>query len=114
VDVPPGVTAPKVVLPPTDLTPVKPAPTGPAGPATLVVRPWTLPEFAHDFRPAPGKYEVVLIHPITCCPVKVCFCLPDACVKTVRLHDRQVTFHYGLAQNVVLHFNPNGTVTVRE
>ena len=29
--------------------------------------------------PAPGHYEVVLLNPETCCPVKVCFTLPCGC-----------------------------------
>jgi hypothetical protein len=106
VDVPPGVTPPVVVLPKTDLTPVLPTPTP-------LVRPMTLPEFARCFHPTQGTFKVVLIHPVTCCPVTVCFCLPG-CPKTVRLHDRRVTFHYGLAKNVVLNFTPDGRVTVRD
>src|SRR5262249_9693354 len=55
-------------------------PTTPVPPPT-VVRPLTLAEFAESFKPAPGTYEVVLLHPDTCCPVKVCFTLPCGCPK---------------------------------
>lgn len=106
VDVPPGVTPPMVVLPKTDLTPVLPSPTP--------VKAMTLPEFAGSFKPAAaGTYKVVLIHPVTCCPVTVCFTLPG-CPQTVRLHDQRVTFHYGLGKNVILQFNSDGGVTVRD
>ncbi|MGH7174534.1 MAG: hypothetical protein ACRELG_30065, partial [Gemmataceae bacterium] len=58
------------------------APTLPAGPtpgplvipdlpppAIVPVRPLTIDEFAASFKPLPGRYEVLLIHPKTCCPV---------------------------------------------
>ncbi len=75
-------------------------------PATLApapVRPVTVAEFAASFQPAPGKYEVVFVHPVTCCPVKVCFTLPCGC-PTVRVHKRMLTFDYGRHHVVRIRF----------
>src|SRR5579875_3701130 len=53
-------------------------------PAALPLRPLTVSEFVATFKPLPGKYEVLLIHPKTGCPVKVCFTLPPGCIRNVR------------------------------
>jgi hypothetical protein len=67
-------------------------------PAPAVVRPIALGEFAASFKPAGGKYEVLFCNPVTGCPTPVCFCLPDGCVKCVRVTRRQITFDYGNCQ----------------
>lgn len=51
-------------------------------------------DFACAFKPLPGKYEVVFIHPVTCCPVCVCFELPCGCPK-VHVGKRYLEFDYG-------------------
>lgn len=51
-------------------------------------------DFACAFKPQCGKYEVVFIHPVSCCPVCVCFDLPCGCPK-VRCGKRYVEFDYG-------------------
>src|SRR4051812_14738073 len=85
-DVPPGT----VVSTPTELPPPRPLPSSP--PAE--VRPMTVAEFAAHFKPAPGTYEVLLIHPGSGCAVPVQFTLPCGCPK-VRVHRRQIDFDYG-------------------
>ncbi len=100
---------PPVVVYPGDPPPV---PLPPAEPIA-VGRPPTLAEFAASFQPAPGHYEVVLLNPETCCPVKVCFTLPCGCPK-VRVHDKSLVFHYGLLDNVSIRFRHDGSVAVKD
>ena len=102
---------PPVPLPPAEPVTVAPVPVSP--PPGVVVRPPTLEEFAASFQPAPGHYEVVLLNPETCCPVKVCFTLPCGCPK-VRVHDKSLVFHYGLLDNVSIRFHHDGSVAVKD
>jgi hypothetical protein len=73
----------------------------------------TLGEFTQG-RFGPGQYEVMLIHPCTCQPVKVCFCLP-VCPKKVFVSKSRIEFRWGLlcCKAVVVHFLPDGRVHVR-
>jgi len=71
----------------------------------------TLEEFAHAFKPAPGDYEVWLIHPGSECPVKVCFTLPCGCPK-VCVTCRQIVFDYGHCETVKIRMAICGTVRV--
>lgn len=57
-------------------------------------RPISHYDFARMFQPVPGNYEIVFIHPVKCCPVKVCFCLPPGCPK-VCVNKRSLCFDYG-------------------
>lgn len=95
---------------PLDVVPARPVP--PVG--SLPLRVPTLAEFVTSYRAAPtgGHFEVVLLHPYTCQPVKVCFDLPG-CPKRVRAGKNQVDFRYGLCKVVSLRFYPDGTVRVR-
>jgi hypothetical protein len=65
----------------------------PQPPPRVVVRAPTLEEFAASFRPAPGNYEVTILHSRTCCPVTICFTLPPGCPK-VCLSKHQLDFEY--------------------
>src|SRR5262249_2871744 len=87
---PPPVPSSEVVTP---LPPPTPVP----------MRGMTLAEFAATIKPAPGNYEVILLHPRTCCPVKVCFTLPCGCPKKIAVHKREVVFDYG-REKVVIRF----------
>jgi hypothetical protein len=100
VDVPPVTTQPRVI--------VQEQP-----PVVVVTRPPTLDEFAASFKPAAGKYEVVIQHPVTCEPVKVCFCLPEGCPKKVRVYRREIDFDYGKTE-VGIRFIRDGRVRVTE
>jgi hypothetical protein len=111
---PPVIVAPGTIQvdpPPVPLPPPEPVTVAP--PPGAVVRPMTLQEFACSFHPAPGHYEVVLLNPETCCPVKVCFTLPCGC-PTVRVHDKSLVFHYGFLDNVAIRFHHDGSVSVKD
>jgi hypothetical protein len=73
-------------------------------------------QFAQTFHPSPagGNYEVVLLHPRTCQPVKVCFGLPSGCPKRIVFRGDQLVIRYGLCKAVFITFCRNGTVAVRD
>jgi hypothetical protein len=106
---PPGV--PLEIAPPGPPVPL-PGP-GPVLPPPGHGRPMTVKEFACSFRPACGSYELVLEHPYTHCPVKVCFRLPDGCPKVghKKCIREKVEFDYG-KHEVTLVFYRNGRVKV--
>lgn len=79
--------------------------------ATVAARPPTVFEFAAAFKPAPGTYKVVMLHPRTCCPVEVCFTLPCGCPK-VKVTRHELEFKYGRTE-VEIHFKHNGRVKVK-
>lgn len=63
----------------------------------------------------PGKYEMCFIHPYTCCPVKVCFCLPCGCydLKCKECFGTKLVFDYDGGPDVVIKFKKNGDVVVK-
>lgn len=85
----------------------------PPPPAVIPIRPLTVSEFVASFKPLPGKYEVILIHPKTGCPVKVCFTLPPGCLRKVRCTRHKIVFDYKCQCNVVIRFLHSGKVRVR-
>jgi hypothetical protein len=105
-EVPPAPVLPGSPLP---VPQVLPSPS----PAVLPVRPLTLDEFAASFKPLPGQYEVLLVHPKTCCPVKVCFTLPPGCLRGMRVSKHKIVFDYKCQHDVVIRFLPFGKVWVR-
>jgi hypothetical protein len=111
----PVAPAPTVVPgdpPPVPVEPVPlPVPRAVTPPTPDVVPALTPAQFASSFRPLPGTYEVVLQHPVTCCPVKVCFTLPS-CPRKVKVHRRELVFVCP-GHTVVVRFLPNGGVRVR-
>jgi hypothetical protein len=78
---------------------------------SVVLQAMTHRDFARVFQPAAGTYEVLLIHPDTCCPVKVCFTLPCGCPKKVRVERHELEFDYGKTE-VEIRFRRDGTVKV--
>jgi hypothetical protein len=68
--------------------------------------------FARDFRPCPGKHHIAIIHPVTKCPVEVCFCLPDRKLKEIEVNRREIEFDYVGFKKVELEFKRDGTVKV--
>jgi hypothetical protein len=96
---------------PLETVPVRPVP-----PVVSATRAPSLADFAATFRPAPtgGRYEVVVQHPCTCCPVKVSFCLPRGCPRKVRACSNSLEIRYGLCKAVVVRFLPDGSVRVRD
>lgn len=120
---PPGELLPPPVEhgspPPVPLVPLPSASVPPVvgrPPVMVVAKGISLTEFACTFKPGPagGKYEVVFQHPCTCCPVKVCFHLPCGCPKRIVARKSEVVIRYGLCKAVVLRFNRDGTVSVRD
>lgn len=105
--------APVAPPPPAGTLPLpQPMPDLPP-PAVVPVRPLTVNEFAASFKPLPGTYEVLLIHPKTGCPVKVCFTLPPGCIRKVRVNGHKIDFVYKCQRDVVIRFLFNGKVWVR-
>ena len=92
----PGNVVPAPSLPPVVVTPAPPM---------------THQEFARIFKPAPGNYEVVLIHPGSKRPVNVCFWLPPGCPR-VRVRHRELVFDYGHHHEVCIRFALFGRVRV--
>jgi hypothetical protein len=67
-------------------------------------QPIALCDFCKSFKPAPGHYEVLFLHPVKCCPVWVCFTLPPGCAK-VCCSKREIVFDYGCRdKDVVIRF----------
>jgi hypothetical protein len=103
---------PSVPAPPDSPLPMpQPAPVPP--PAVLPLQPMTVAQFVSTFKPLPGKYEVMLIHPKTGCPVKVCFALPPGCIRKVSASGHRIVFDYKCQCNVVIRFLHGGKVWVR-
>jgi hypothetical protein len=100
------VPAPPPVVVPADLPPPRVVPPPPPAPVQAL----TVAEFAAAFQPVPGTHKVVLIHPVTGCPVEVCFTLPPGCPK-VKVHRRELEFDYG-RREVEIHFRHGGRVEV--
>jgi hypothetical protein len=105
-------------LPPQGLE-VTPLPQGPligppalrpAPPIPIPTRPPTLREFAAGFQPIPGTHKVVVMHPRTCAPVCVTFCLPPGCPK-IEVQKDEIRFDYG-KYDVEIEFRKNGRVEV--
>jgi hypothetical protein len=118
VEVAPGqvrVQAPLVrVQPPLVPQPLYPPPPPPAVVVPAVARPLTGPEFAATFKPVPGSYEAVLLHPFTLQPVKVCFTLPaTAGCYRVRARPRFIEFE-SPDRVVEIRFLRNGQVAVEK
>jgi hypothetical protein len=82
----------------------------PPPPPPVVVRALSVDDFVATFRPAPGTYEVTLLHTRTGCPVTVCFTLPPGC-PTVCVHRHQIDFDYG-REEVRIRFQIGGKVKV--
>lgn len=104
--------APSIPPSPDSLPPPQVVPDLPP-PSVVPLRPMTVSEFASTFKPLPGKYEVMLIHPKTGCPVKVCFTLPPGCICKVRATGHKIVFDYKCQRNVVIRFLCCGKVWVR-
>lgn len=97
--------------PPVPVEPLPPSPVPAVVPAPISRAP-TLSEFAASFRPVPGRFEVVMEHPVTHLPVQVCFTLPPGTPRRVRVHRREIEFVYAHCR-VEIRFLHNGTVRVR-
>ena len=100
-------------LPGLPAVPDLPPPAIVPPPIVVPLRPLTVNEFVASFRPLPGRYEVLLVHPKTGCPVKVCFTLPPGCPRKVRVNGHKIVFDYKCQHDVVIRFLHGGGVWVR-
>ena len=95
--------------------PTLPPPAVVPAPSSLIpVRPLTPAEFAASFKPLPGTYEVLFLHPKTGCPVKVCFTLKPGCIRKVCATSHKIVFDYVGQCDVVIRFMLCGKVWVRD
>lgn len=90
-----GSQAGEALPPPASMAPALASRAEPDCPVTLC-------DFARGFQPVPGNYEVLFVHPVKGCPVRVCFTLPPGCPR-VCLSKRAVVFDYG-CRAVTIHF----------
>lgn len=74
---------------------------------------YCLDTFARDFRPVEGRHHIQIIHPVTKCPVDVCFDLPCGKLREVEVNRRSIEFDYGKHEVRIL-FRHNGTVDVKQ
>lgn len=73
---------------------------------------YTLDTFARDFRPVEGRHHIQIIHPVTKCPVEVCFDLPCGRLREFDVNRRSIEFDYG-RDEVRIVFRLNGKVDVK-
>jgi hypothetical protein len=119
----PALTQPTVLPPavPVELSappavPIDAAPARLVPPVVSAAGVPTVADFVSTFQPSSkgGRYEVVLLHPCTNCPVKVCFTLPCRCPKKVRCTKAGFEVRYGLCKAVAVRFLADGSVHVRD
>lgn len=105
---------PPAVPPPLLVEPGAP-PAVPVVPVVPGAAP-TLADFAATFAPPAcgGRCDVVVLHPCTCCPVKVSLCLPPRCPRKIRATKNTLEIRYGPFKAVTVCFLPDGSVRVRD
>ena len=72
---------------------------------------YTMDNFAREFRAAEGHHKILIVHPVTCRPVEVCFTLPCGKLRDLDVNRRSIRFDFG-RHDVHIHFRNNGTVNV--
>lgn len=72
---------------------------------------YTMDNFAREFRPSEGHHRILIVHPVTCRPVEVCFTLPCGKLQELDVNRRSIQFDFG-RHDVHIHFRSNGTVDV--
>lgn len=114
---PPGVIAPAVQPPIVQGPPVQVIPGVPVVPAVPVMTPLTLSQAERALRCLPpGCHHLLLIHPVTCCPVAVTVRI-NGCITDVKaskfLGVNKLTFKVkGWCNDVTIKFKHNGTAVV--
>jgi hypothetical protein len=103
-----GIAQPPEQLPAP--APTAPAPVSPPAQLLVPAAPPTLKEFARDFKPHAGLFDVTVIHPVTGRPVNVAFKLPEGAPR-VTCGKRSIEFSYG-GCNVEIVFRLGGRVGV--
>ena len=66
----------------------------------------------------PGPQRITFVHPHTCCPVTVCFCLPCGCYEIEcgkgLLCNEKLRFDFKKGKDVVIKFHKDGSVSVKD
>jgi hypothetical protein len=83
-----------------------------AGYAPAPIPVYTLDNFAREFRPSEGHHTILIVHPVTCRPVEVCFTLPCGKLSELDVNRRSIHFDFG-RHDVRISFRSNGSVDVR-
>jgi len=119
-----AVGHPRPIFVPVPIAPVQIVPLAPVPiiPEFLPPQPYPIPiappiptmkEFFGHFKPCPGKYEIVVLHPCSNKPVQVCFTLPDCPLKNYEVNKRSVEFDYQNGFEVDIIFRLFGKVDVK-
>ncbi len=72
-----------------------------------------LKSFERDFHACPGHHDILIEHPVTGRPVRVCFDLPDCKLRDIDVSRRRIVFDYG-RHEVEIEFHRDGTVCVHD
>ena len=72
---------------------------------------YMMDNFAREFRAGEGHHKILIVHPVTCRPVEVCFTLPCGKLRDLDVNRRSIRFDFG-RHDVHIHFRNNGTVNV--
>jgi hypothetical protein len=108
---PPAVSPARMPLTPERVPSPSPAPgADDASPPQPVATtpPMTLGQFAQAFTPREGRYEIVLLNPVTRAPTTVRFALPPGTPHAVRVQRRELAFAYPSGQWVRIRFDRQG------
>lgn len=100
-----GQLPPPRLLPPDEAPPPLVLPAAPKP-----TRPITLSEFAANFKPEAGTYEVLFVHPTRGYAASVTFTLPPGS-PVIRVHKRELEFDYG-KHEVRIRFRIGGKIAV--
>ena len=73
---------------------------------------YTMDNFAREFRASEGHHRILIVHPVTCRPVEVCFTLPCGKLRELDVNRRSIEFDFG-RDDVRISFRSNGTVDVK-
>jgi len=73
---------------------------------------YTMDNFAREFRAGEGHHRILIVHPVTCRPVEVCFTLPCGKLEELDVNRRSIEFDFG-RHDVRISFRSNGTVDVK-
>lgn len=88
--------------------PMPPAVDTPPAPDQTTVP--TLAQFAQNFQPKGGNYEVTIISPVTGQPTQVRFTLPDGNPRRVHVRRDEIEFDYGIRRFVRIEFDTEGAI----
>jgi hypothetical protein len=85
-----------------DNSPPQPSKGGPQAP--------TLEQFAQNFQPKAGNYDVTIINPVTNQPTQVRFSLPEGNPRRVHVRRNEIEFDYAIRHFVRIEFDRDGAM----